>query len=230
MVNGRPRALISYLEDFLFPADRVQAPISTLSGGERNRLLLARLFTRPTNLLVMDEPTNDLDIETLEILEDMLLDFNGTLLLVSHDRAFLNNLVTSTIALDGKGYAKEYVGGYDDWLRQSQDEAAAENEGKTTRAPASMPVASPPAGSSVRRLTYKERLAQKARQQELSELPIRIELLEAEQHRLSNSMADPAFYQQTGDKIARTLTRLKEIEVELSQAYQRWEELEEIED
>ena len=117
-INGQPRNLVGYLEDFLFTRDRVHAPISALSGGERNRLLLARLFARPANLLVLDEPTNDLDIETLELLEDLLLEYSGTLLLVSHDRAFLNNLVTSTLVLDGSGQVSEYVGGYDDWLRQ----------------------------------------------------------------------------------------------------------------
>ena len=225
MVNGKPRNLIGYLEDFLFSSDRVQAPISTLSGGERNRLLLARLFARPANLLVMDEPTNDLDIETLEMLEDMLLAYTGTLLLVSHDRAFLNNLVTSTIVLDGAGRAKEYVGGYDDWLRQSQAEAAPADEQKARKAPASAPT---PADSSARRgrLSYKDQRVREAQKQELSELPARIERLEAEQHQLSEAMASPAFYQQDSAEIARTVTRLKELEGELAQAFDRWEELE----
>ena len=119
-INGRSRNLNVYLEDFLFSKDRVNAPISALSGGERNRLLLARLFAQPANLLVMDEPTNDLDVETLEILEDLLLDYEGTLLLVSHDRAFLNNIVTSTFAMDGSGQVTETIGGYDEWLRQNE--------------------------------------------------------------------------------------------------------------
>jgi ATP-binding cassette subfamily F protein uup len=227
-VNGKARNLTGYLEDFLFSSDRVQAPINTLSGGERNRLLLARLFARPANLLVMDEPTNDLDIETLEMLEDLLLAYRGTLLLVSHDRAFLNNLVTSTIVLDGAGGAKEYVGGYDDWLRQSQDEAAAQVEVKARKAPASAASAPPAVDTGRRRLrlTYKDQRAREAQRQELAGLPERIEGLETEQHRLSAAMAGPAFYQRDSAEIAHMVSRLKELEEELAQAYRRWEELE----
>ncbi len=225
-VNGKPRNLIGYLEDFLFSSDRVQAPISALSGGERNRLLLARLFARPANLLVMDEPTNDLDIETLEMLEDMLLAYRGTLLLVSHDRAFLNNLVTSTIALDGAGGVKEYVGGYDDWLRQSQDETNSPAEVKARKAPVSMPAAPVPVEAGPRRLSYKEQRAREAQKLELAGLPGLIEALEAEQHRLSAAMADAAFYQKDSAEIARTVSRLKALEDELAQAFRRWEELE----
>jgi ATP-binding cassette subfamily F protein uup len=232
-INGKARNLIGYLEDFLFSSDRVQAPISALSGGERNRLLLARLFAHPANLLVMDEPTNDLDIETLEMLEDMLLAYSGTLLLVSHDRAFLNNLVTSTIVLDGAGHAKEYVGGYDDWLRQSQDEAASLPEvkpGSARKAPASpSPAAAAPVETGPKRMTYKEQRALEALRQELAGLPGRIEALEAEQHRLSAAMSDPAFYQRDSSEIAATVSHLKELEEELAQAYQRWEELENLE-
>jgi ATP-binding cassette subfamily F protein uup len=223
MVNGKARNLIGYLEDFLFSSDRVHAPISALSGGERNRLLLARLLARPANLLVMDEPTNDLDIETLEMLEDLLMAYNGTLLLVSHDRAFLNNLVTSTIVLDGQGGAKEYVGGYDDWLRQSQEEAAARVEVKVEK-PAAAPAS--PTENDPRRYSYKERRALEAQKQELANLPGRIEALEAEQHDLSVRMADPAFYQRESAEITRDVDRLKALEEELAQAYQRWEELE----
>jgi ATP-binding cassette subfamily F protein uup len=229
-VNGKSHNLIGYLEDFLFSSDRVQAPISALSGGERNRLLLARLFAHPANLLVMDEPTNDLDIETLEMLEDLLLQYRGTLLLVSHDRAFLNNLVTSTIVLDGAGGVKEYVGGYDDWLRQSQEEAAGQVEVKALKAPVAVPSAPSPVAVGPRRLSYKEQRALEAQKQELAGLPGRIEALELEQHRLSAAMADPAFYQRDSAEIARTVSRLKELEEELAQAYQRWEELESLED
>lgn len=226
-INGRNRNLVGYLEDFLFTPERVHAPITALSGGERNRLLLARLFARPANLLVLDEPTNDLDIETLELLEDLLLDYNGTLLLVSHDRAFLNNLVTSTLVMQGDGQVKEYVGGYDDWLRQRQAETDL-----TTGAQKTTLGAKPgaPEGDGPRRaaskLSYKEQRALEVQKRELAALPGRIEALEIEQHRLAAEMADPVFYQQDSAKIARVVNRLREIEAELAEAFQRWEMLE----
>lgn len=225
-INGKSRNLIGYMEDFLFSRERVHAPISALSGGERNRLLLARLFARPANLLVMDEPTNDLDIETLELLEDLLLEYSGTLLLVSHDRAFLNNLVTSTIALDGQGQAREYVGGYDDWLRQSQAEADA--IARKTRKPVAPAAKQEPQKQSEgeRKLSYKEKRAVEAQQQELVDLPRRIEALEAEQAQLTETMSKPAFYQGDPAKIAQTVARVKQLEDELAQAFKRWEELE----
>jgi len=228
-INGKPRALIGYLEDFLFTRERVHAPISALSGGERNRLLLARLLAHPANLLVLDEPTNDLDIESLEILEDLLLEYTGTLLLVSHDRAFLNNLVTSVLVLDGLGGVTESVGGYDDWLRQNQLlEAAAPAAGPSAKptvpAPAHLKSAAAPA--SARKLTYKEQRSLEAQQRELAGLPGRIERLEAGQHELARRMADPAFYQQDSEEISRSAARLKELDEELRQAYARWEELE----
>ncbi len=221
-INGKTRNLIGYLEDFLFPADRVRAPISALSGGERNRLLLARLFAEPANLLVMDEPTNDLDIETLELLEDMLLEFNGTLLLVSHDRAFLNNLVTSTLALDGSGKVVETVGGYDEWLRQAEETSRTEEN-------ISRPVmvdASPTRNEPLRKLSYKEQRALEEMQRELTELPGRIEALEGEQHRLTAAMGDAAYYQRESSSIAQGASRLAELGEEIALAYQRWEELE----
>jgi ATP-binding cassette subfamily F protein uup len=224
-INGKDRNLIGYLEDFLFTRDRVKAPISALSGGERNRLLLARLFTQPTNLLVLDEPTNDLDIETLEILEGLLSDYSGTLLLVSHDRAFLNNLVTSTLALDGAGGARETAGGYDDWLAWNEAEnipPAVEKTRKTTLAPESDPAAP-------RKLSYKEQRALEAQKRELAELPARIEALENEQHQLTLAMASPSFYQQESDAITQAARRLKELDEELTDAYQRWQELEHME-
>jgi ATP-binding cassette subfamily F protein uup len=225
-INGKTRNLTGYLEDFLFTRERVRAPISALSGGERNRLLLARLLAQPANLLVLDEPTNDLDIETLEVLEDLLLEYGGTLLLVSHDRAFLNNLVTSVLSLDGQGGVSESVGGYDDWLRQSLllDEAAPEAAAPALRGsarPKSDATAKP-----ARKPGNKEQRSMEARQRELAELPGRIEGLEAEQHRLTQAMADPAFYQQEGDEITRVAARLKELDEELKLAYERWEELE----
>ena len=223
-INGKNRNLVGYLEDFLFTRDRVQAPISALSGGERNRLLLARLFARPTNLLIMDEPTNDLDIDTLEILEDLLLDYAGTLLLVSHDREFLNNLVTSTIALDGKGHASEYVGGYDDWVRQSRSALKPAAPTKTTKTGSESPKEEAKPDPN-RKLTYKEQKALEAQQQELAELPGRIEALEEEQAEIGRKMAEASFYQGDADEIARTAARLKEIEEELIRAYQRWGEL-----
>jgi ATP-binding cassette subfamily F protein uup len=235
MINGKPRNLVGYLEDFLFTPDRVHAAISVLSGGERNRLLLARLFARPANLLVLDEPTNDLDIETLELLEDMLLDFHGTLLLVSHDRAFLNNLVTSTLVLDGSGDVRECVGGYDDWVHQSQAEAAglpedmpnqpfialkrsASQSQKSERSRAAVPG----------KLSYKEKRLLEAQKQELAELPQQIEALEAEQARLTTLMTSPAFYQQADTQIAESVNRAKLLEEELAQLYRRWEELEQV--
>ncbi len=215
-INGRSRNLMGYLEDFLFTRERARAPISALSGGERNRLLLARLFTQPANLLILDEPTNDLDIETLEVLEDLLLEYDGTLLLVSHDRAFLNNIVTSTYIVDD-GNVTEYIGGYDDWHKFIQDEKSASDSDK----PASTPQASTPAEtkSAPRKLSYKEK-------RELESLPKQIETLEAEQHELNVKMESPEFYQQDGAIITRAVERLQELQDELSRLYHRWGELE----
>ena len=226
-VNGRTRNIIGYLEDFLFTRDRVHAPISALSGGERNRLLLARLFSRPANLLVLDEPTNDLDIETLEILEDLLLEYSGTLLLVSHDRAFLNNLVTSTLVLGGNGQVREYVGGYDDWQRQSLSENVEKSPvTEKLRKQAAIQFDEPVLPDSPRKLTYKEQRALEAQKRELSELPERIESLEIVIHKLAGAMTDPVFYQRDSAEIARDAARLRELEDQLAQAYKRWEELE----
>jgi len=217
-IHGRTRSIIGYLGDFLFSPDRVQAPIKDLSGGERNRLLLARLFTRPANLLVLDEPTNDLDIDTLEILEAMLLDFPGTLILVSHDRALLDNLVTSTLILSGDGRVFESVGGYTDW-RKSQAQIAPGNQTelqqeKTVAHRDGVHAAVP------RKLSYRE-------QRELEQLPGRIEALEAEQGMLNALMVDPAFYQGDYAKVGQAVERLRTLETELAQVYQRWVELEE---
>ena len=215
-INGRARNLMGYLEDFLFTRDRVRAPISALSGGERNRLLLARLFTQPANLLILDEPTNDLDIETLEVLENLLLDYEGTLLLVSHDRAFLNNIVTSTLTLDGRGTVNEYIGGYDDWHKQTEQNAAPKSP-KPVAASATASKNEPRASS--RKLSYNE-------QRELADLPARIEMLETEQHQITLKLEDPAFYQQGGEIITQAVDRMQELHEEISRAYHRWTELE----
>jgi ATP-binding cassette subfamily F protein uup len=220
-INGKPRNLNVYLEDFLFSKDRVNAPISALSGGERNRLLLARLFAQPANLLVLDEPTNDLDVETLEILEDMLLEYEGTLLLVSHDRAFLNNIVTSTLAVDGSGQVTETIGGYDEWLRQNESAKVEEKPRSKTV------VEEKNEGQAyVKKMSYKEKREIESQKRELAELPGRIENLEAEIHNLTTEMALPSFYQQDSVEITREVDRLKTLQDELAQAYQRWEELE----
>ena len=216
-INGRSRNLMGYLEDFLFTRDRVRAPISALSGGERNRLLLARLFTQPANLLILDEPTNDLDIETLEVLEDLLLDYEGTLLLVSHDRAFLNNIVTSTLILDGEGNIAEYVGGYDDWRKQVESTPAPDQRPKPS--PAVRVETKAETKPSVRKLSYNEK-------RELEELPKRIEALEAEQHELTLKLETPEFYQQEGTAITQAVNRLQELHDELTVLYNRWGELE----
>jgi ABC transport system ATP-binding/permease protein len=215
-INGRARNLMGYLEDFLFTRDRVRAPISALSGGERNRLLLARLFTQPANLLILDEPTNDLDIETLEVLENLLLDYEGTLLLVSHDRAFLNNIVTSTLTLDGRGTVNEYIGGYDDWHKQTEQNAAPKSAKPVAAAPTQSKTDSRP---SSRKLSYNEK-------RELADLPGRIEMLETEQHQITLQLEDPAFYQQGGEIITQAVNRLQELNEEISRAYHRWTELE----
>ncbi|MDJ0870727.1 MAG: ATP-binding cassette domain-containing protein, partial [Gammaproteobacteria bacterium] len=214
IIGGRPRHVIGYLGDFLFAPDRARTPVHALSGGERNRLLLAKLFARPCNVLVMDEPTNDLDLETLELLEELLLDFQGTLLLVSHDRAFLNNVVTSTLVLEGKGRIGEYVGGYDDWVRQRQ----------TPQVPAA--AAPSPAPSRQRQSSPRAPRRSYAQQRELANLPQRIEALEEAQAALQQSMADPAFYRQDGNVISEARDRLSALDRELEQNYQRWAELE----
>lgn len=216
-INGKSRNLMGYLEDFLFTRERARAPISALSGGERNRLLLARLFTQPANLLILDEPTNDLDIETLEVLEDLLLEYDGTLLLVSHDRAFLNNIVTSTLALGENGNVDEYVGGYDDWHKQTEQTPASRPTPKP--APVTQTLSTADGKPAPRKLGYKEK-------RELEELPKRIQMLEEEQHQLTVQMETAAFYQQESAIITRAVERLQEVHEELSRLYQRWGELE----
>jgi ATP-binding cassette subfamily F protein uup len=217
-IDGKSKHVLSYLKDFLFTAERAQQPVRALSGGERNRLLLARLFTQPANLLVMDEPTNDLDAETLELLEELLNGYQGTLLLVSHDRALLNSVVTSTLVFEGDGVVAEYVGGYDDWLRQrSAPEPATKAVKDVATTGAEQPKA--PASPKPAKLSYKE-------QRDLEALPARIESLEEEQERLQSEMASADFYRQTGGQISEARERLAAVDAELADAYERWEALE----
>jgi ATP-binding cassette subfamily F protein uup len=218
-VNGRSRHVNGYLRDFLFPPERARSPVKALSGGERNRLLLARLFTRPANVLVLDEPTNDLDLETLELLEAQLVEWPGTLLLVSHDRAFLDNIVTSTYVFEGDGRVQEYVGGYEDWLHQRAAALWATSTGpRRARTARAQPQTSTGAGSAARKLSYNER-------RELDDLPARIEALETEQRELNTTVAHAEFYKEAAATIERTLTRLTEIQDALAMAYARWDEL-----
>ena len=215
-INGQSRHVIGYLGDFLFGAQRARSPVKSLSGGERNRLLLARLFAKPANLLVMDEPTNDLDLETLELLEELLLDFPGTLLLVSHDRVFLDNVVTSCLVFEGGGRVREYVGGYSDWLRQRP---APEPVAAATPKPAPKPTTRPVPPPAPGKLSYRER-------RELEQLPAHIEALEQRQRDWQARTADPAFYQQEPAAVARQLAELRALDTELEAAYERWEALE----
>ena len=213
-INGRSRHVNAYLRDCLFPPERAQSPVKSLSGGERNRLLLARLFTRPANLLVLDEPTNDLDLETLEWLEAQLVEWTGTLLLVSHDRAFLDNVVTSTLVFEGDALVKEYVGGYEDWQRQRSSTASAPRSPDAT-APASRRSAD---ARPTKKLSYRE-------QRELDELPARIEAVEAEQRTLGATIADAAFYTCSPDEIATTIAQFEALERNLRDLYARWDSL-----
>jgi len=250
-INGQSRHVLSYLKDFLFTPERARQPVRALSGGERNRLLLARLFTQPANLLVMDEPTNDLDTETLELLEELLLNFQGTLLLVSHDRALLDAVVTSTLVFEGDGRVREYVGGYEDWLRQRQTLGASGPlvaSGKTAKggqppaldrvlAAGKSSAASPPAGGAGSCFAAgasllpgqggvkKDKLGFKEKR-ELETLPARIEALEGELAAMQARLADPAFYRQGGADIAASRDRLADLETELAGAYDRWGALE----
>ena len=213
-IDGKRRHIYSYLQDFLFTPERAREPVHVLSGGERNRLLLARLFARPSNMLVLDEPTNDLDLETLELLEEQLLNYAGTVIIVSHDRALLDNVVTSTFVFEGDGVFGEYVGGYRDWRLQRRPEAPASD-----KKPAPPPRARAPA-SGPRKLSFGEK-------RELEALPERIADLEREQAGLHGQLADPVFYQESGDRVAEVTARLQTVEAELEQAYGTWEELEE---
>jgi ATP-binding cassette subfamily F protein uup len=209
-VDGRRKHVIGYLEEFLFTPERARSPVKVLSGGERSRLLLARLFARPANVLVLDEPTNDLDIETLELIESLLVEYSGTVLLVSHDRQFLNEVVTSTLAFEGDGAVNEYPGGYDDWLAQ-----------RKAAAPTPVPVRADraePAAAKLRKLGNKER-------KELQEIPGRITALEAELDELHRRMAEPGFYKNAPGEIQAATARTLSIPQELDRLFARWEEL-----
>ena len=218
-INGQARHVLGYLQDFLFAPDRSRSLVKFLSGGERSRLLLAKLFTRPSNVLVLDEPTNDLDVETLELLESLLVDYQKTVLLVSHDRAFLNDVVTSTLAIEADGRVKEYDGGYDDYLRQRQAEAPASVDSAASVSASASAVPTRSQDGRPRKLSYKER-------QELEDLPARIETLEASRQSLHEVMADPSFYRKEGGEISATRAKLEALENELAAAYARWESLE----
>ena len=215
-INGKPRHIISYLQDFLFAPERSRQPVRSLSGGERNRLLLAKLFAKPANVLVLDEPTNDLDVETLELLEELLIDYSGTVLLVSHDREFINNVVTSTLVFEGEGQLNEYVGGYDDWLRQCKSDAPEVVE-KSERPKVPVKEKSKPA----KKLSYKD-------QRELDALPQKIEVLETELQQIQQALADPSVYQKEPARVAEFNQRFAEIEAELRRCYERWETLDEL--
>jgi ATP-binding cassette subfamily F protein uup len=215
VVNGQLRHIYTYLEDFLFTPERARSPAEVLSGGERNRLLLAKLFTRPANVLVLDEPTNDLDSETLELLEELLIEYSGTVLLVSHDRTFLNNVVASTLVFGEQGRISEYVGGYDDWLSQ-RPQPIEEKRHKPAKEKRKREKS-----AKQRDLTFKERF-------ELDALPSAIEVLEAEQRTHLDTLADPSFYRTSGGQVAAVKSRLEAIEIELASGYDRWAELEAI--
>jgi ABC transport system ATP-binding/permease protein len=212
--QGRPRHIHSYLQDFLFPADRIRMPAKMLSGGERNRLLLARLFLQPANVLVLDEPTNDLDAETLELLEELLVEYAGTLLLVSHDRAFLDEVVTGTLVFEGDGRVTEYSGGYEDWLRQRPSSTASASVEK-----AAPPAKVPAKGGKPKKFLNRE-------QRELTELTGEIEKLEAERTALAKKLEDPALYQKSHDILRTVRDEMAALEKTIHDRYVRWEELE----
>jgi len=215
-IAGNKRHVMSYLGDFLFAPARARSPVKSLSGGEKNRLLLARLFTKPANLIVMDEPTNDLDLETLELLEEKLVNYDGTLLLVSHDRAFLDNVVTSVFVLDGSGKVEEFIGGYSDWMAQSQIQ---KQPATPKKAPETSKPEKPTVAAKKKKLSFKE-------QQELEQLPSLIDELEAKQAELNQQISASGFYKKDQDVIANTLAELEKTEQKLEQVFQRWDELE----
>jgi ATP-binding cassette subfamily F protein uup len=220
-LNGSQRHVIGYLKDFLFSPDRARSPVRVLSGGERNRLLLARLFSRPSNALVLDEPTNDLDMETLELLEERLLEYSGTILLVSHDREFLNGVVTSTLVFEGNGVVTEYAGGYDDWLTQRPKSSEKDLSGRDAANGKAAGRKQQERREKPRKLTFKET-------REIETLPLQIEELEAEQKSLYELMANPEFYKEAGEKISRARARLDELDQALEATYARWQELESV--
>jgi len=216
-LHGKDRHIVGYLRGFLFSPKRAMTPVKSLSGGERNRVILAKLFTRAANLLILDEPTNDLDIETLEVLEQKLCEYSGTLIIVSHDREFLDNVITSTIVFEENGVIQEYVGGYSDWLRQGHRLAETDNplEAEQKRQVA----AAARRRNNAHKLSYKD-------QRELDELPVEIESLEAAVSALQAEISDPAFYTQGSDDVAAKLRDLSAAENKLEERVERWSELE----
>ncbi len=218
-IGGKQKHIISYLQDFLFSPDRIRQPVKALSGGERNRLLLAKLFAKPANILVMDEPTNDLDVETLELLEELLLEFGGTLFLVSHDREFVDNVVTSTLVFE-QGSVNEYVGGYSDWKQYADARATQAQQNKPK--PETEKAASKPA---VKESQPRKKLSYKI-QRELEAFPEKIEQLETLQQQLNEEMSDPAFFKQDKEMIVQKQQQLQQTSEELEVCYRRWEELE----
>ncbi|WP_027721260.1 ATP-binding cassette domain-containing protein [Maridesulfovibrio zosterae] len=220
-INGRAKHIMGYLKDFLFAPDRANSPVSVLSGGERNRLLLARLFTRPSNLLIMDEPTNDLDAETLELLEDKIMDYPGTVIIVSHDRVFLNNVVTGTIAFEGDATVREYVGGYDDWLRQ-RPQLETEAKTKESKVKSQKEIAE----KRPEKLSYKEQRDFESCEVEILELPVKIERLETEIEEIQTLMSDPEFYKKSAEEMSKTQNKLEALEAEHETTFERWEEVE----
>ncbi|VAW51544.1 Bis-ABC ATPase Uup [hydrothermal vent metagenome] len=217
-INGNRKHVIGYLQDFLFAPERARSPVSMLSGGERNRLLLAKLFSKPSNILVLDEPTNDLDIETLELLEELVMEYTGTVLVVSHDREFVNNVVTSTLVFEGDAQVNEYVGGYDDWLRQSKD-SVSKASSTAAKKTANNNSAEAVNKAKPKKLSYKD-------QRELDALPAQIEKFENEVERLQSLMADDAFYKQEKQEIIKVQAQLEKSQKKLAHCYVRWEALE----
>jgi ATP-binding cassette subfamily F protein uup len=221
-INGQRKHVISYLQDFLFTPLQIQKPVKVLSGGERNRLLLARLFSRPSNLLVLDEPTNDLDAETLELLEELLIEYQGTVLLISHDRSFLNQVVTRSLVFEGKGQIGEYAGGYDDWILQRPAPTELTNEKKVAvkeSTPAPITSTSIPTPTKAKKLSYKD-------QRELELLPQKIEQLETAMAEIQTVMSANDFYLKGTDVMAQTQAEYEKLEAELEIAFARWEALE----
>ena len=222
-VNGGRRHIYSYLQDFLFSPERARTPVKALSGGERNRILLAKLLLKPSNLIVMDEPTNDLDMVTLELLEEMLGGYKGTLLLISHDRAFMDNVVTSTWVFDGKGHIDEYIGGYQDYLEQRPDQTAVDQKSAVKKAIAKAEAAATPVEAPAKKvkLSYKDQRA-------LEQLPAEMEALEKEQAKINAQLADGSLFVSDNDKAMKLSARLAEIDEQLLEKMERWEELEEM--
>ncbi len=218
-VNGQRRHIYSYLQDFLFSPERARTPVKALSGGERNRILLAKLLLKPSNLIVMDEPTNDLDMVTLELLEEMLSDYKGTLLLISHDRAFMDNVVTSTWVFDGKGNIDEYIGGYQDYLQQRPDQTVVDQKSDVKKAVAKAEAAAAAPTAKKVKLSYKDQRA-------LEQLPGEIEALEQEQTELAEKLADGSWFVTDANAATKASQRLAEIDEELLEKLERWDELE----